>query len=83
MTQIDGPTRLLPDRCSGPVLHPRIAGAMDVSQVGLLASLVGPLADARIRVFAVSTFNTDNQQVRQADLEEATAVLQQAGHTIE
>jgi hypothetical protein len=32
---------------------------MDFSVVGVLASLVGPLADAGISVFAVSTFETD------------------------
>jgi len=42
---------------------------MDFSQVGVLASLVGPLAEAGISVFAISTFDTDYLLVKQADLE--------------
>jgi len=37
----------------------RVAGTMDFSTVGVLASLVGPLAEAGISVFVVSTFDTD------------------------
>jgi hypothetical protein len=60
-----------------------VAGAMDFTQIGVLASLVGPLAQAGISVFAISTFDTDYLLVKQADLELATAALRQAGHTIE
>jgi len=61
----------------------RVAGTLDFSQVGILASLVGPLADAGISVFVVSTFDTDCLLVKQANLEKATVVLRQAGHTIQ
>ncbi len=37
----------------------RVAGTMDFSLVGVLASLVAPLAEAQISVFAISTFDTD------------------------
>ena len=39
---------------------------MDFSMVGVLASLVGPLAEAGISVFAVSTFDTDYLLVKTA-----------------
>lgn len=60
----------------------RSAGTMDVSRVGILASLVGPLAEAGISVFAVSTFDTDYLLVKHTNLEKATTALRQAGHTI-
>src|SRR5262249_23317011 len=37
----------------------KLAGPIPFSTVGVLASLVGPLADAGISVFAISTFDTD------------------------
>jgi hypothetical protein len=61
----------------------RVAGTMDFSVIGVLASLVGPLAEAGISVFAISTFDTDYLLVKEAVLEEATAILQQAGHSIQ
>ena len=70
-------------RCESGWRCLRVAGAMDFSQVGVLASLVGPLADAGISIFAISTFDTDYLLVKQADFEEVTAVLRQAGHTIQ
>jgi hypothetical protein len=69
-------------RCEGGWHCLRVAGAMDFSQVGVLASLVGPLAEAGISVFAISTFDTDYLLVKQADLETTMAVLRQAGHSI-
>src|SRR5262245_54120965 len=44
----------------------RVAGKMDFSVVGVLASLVVPLADAGVSVFAVSTFDTDYLLVKNA-----------------
>lgn len=60
----------------------RVAGAIDFSQVGILASLVGPLAESGISVFAISTFDTDYLLVKEADFEKAKTVLQEAGHTM-
>lgn len=60
----------------------RVAGAMDFSLVGVLASLVGPMAEAGISVFALSTFDTDYLLVKEADFEKAKAVLRQTGHSV-
>src|SRR3954453_22248664 len=49
----------------------RLAGPLDFSLVGVLASLVGPLARAGIPVFAISTFNTDYLPKRATDLNPA------------
>ena len=58
----------------------RVAGTMDFSEIGVLASLVAPLAAKDISVFALSTFDTDYVLVKEEDLERAKAVLCQAGH---
>ncbi len=60
----------------------RVAGTIDFAEVGVLASLVIPLAEAGISVFAISTFDTDYLLVRETDFEKALAALQAAGHSI-
>lgn len=61
----------------------RVAGPLDFSLTGILASLAGPLAEAGIPVFVLSTFDTDWLLVKEDRLERAAAVLVQAGHRIE
>jgi hypothetical protein len=61
----------------------RVAGAIPVSAVGVLASLTAPLAEAGVSVFAVSTIDTDYLLVRAADLERAVDLLRRRGHTIQ
>jgi hypothetical protein len=60
----------------------RVAGKMDFSVVGVLASLVGPLAEAGISVFAVSTFDTDYLLMKEAAWEQARELLVEAGHSV-
>jgi uncharacterized protein len=59
-----------------------IEGTMPFTLPGVLASVAGPLADGGISVFAVSTYDTDYIFVSDEDLQEATQVLERAGHTI-
>ncbi len=58
----------------------RVAGTLDFSLVGALAALLGPLAEAGVGAFAVSTFDTDYLLVKATAFERAVAVLRQAGH---
>jgi len=60
----------------------RVAGTLDFSLVGVLASLLGPLADAGVSVFAVSTFDTDYLLVKEEYLAAAVEVLRRAGHSV-
>ena len=53
----------------------RVAGTIDFSVVGLLATLTRALADAGVSVFALSTFDTDYLLVRTRDLPRARGVL--------
>jgi len=55
---------------------------MEFSMIGVLASLVGPLAEAGISVFAVSTFDTDYLLLKDADWERTREALVGAGHTV-
>ena len=49
----------------------------------LSSSVLAPLAQARIGIFAVSTFDTDYLLVKATDLPRALATLRAAGHVLE
>ena len=63
-----------------------IAFSIDTSEpipfdlVGILLSIAKPLADAKIGIFALSTFNTDHVLIKEANLEKAKEALEEAGH---
>jgi hypothetical protein len=61
----------------------RVAAAMPFSLTGVLASLVTPLAEAAISVFAISTFDTDYLFVKDSGLDHSLNVLRKAGHLIQ
>jgi hypothetical protein len=61
----------------------RVAGSIDFAVVGVLASLVAPLAKAGISVFAISTFDTDYLLVEALDFDRAVGALQKAGHSFQ
>jgi uncharacterized protein len=60
----------------------KVHGPFDLSVVGVLASLVTPLAHKGISVFTISTFDTDYLLVQSNDLKAAAAALRNAGHSI-
>jgi hypothetical protein len=60
----------------------RVAGPLDHALTGVLAALVRPLADARVNVFAFSTFDTDYLLVPAVRLTEAVDALTAAGHRV-
>lgn len=57
----------------------RVEGVLDFSLTGILSRLSSALAEARIGVFAVSTFNTDYILVRTADFDRAREALRRIG----
>lgn len=75
---------VVPDgvRCERDWRCVQLAGPIPFSTVGVLASLVQPLAQACVSVFAVSTFNTDYLLVKAADLERAIDAWRRCGHTV-
>ena len=60
----------------------RIQGVLDFSLVGILAPIADLLAQARIGIFAVSTFNTDYVLLKEENLARALEVLAGAGYII-
>jgi uncharacterized protein len=60
----------------------QIEGTLAFTLTGVLASVAAPLANAGISIFAVSTYDTDYLLVSEQDLQEATRVLEIAGHAI-
>lgn len=53
----------------------KVAGPLDFSLTGVMATLATPLATAKISLFAVATFDTDYLLVQGADLERAITAL--------
>ena len=60
----------------------KVHGPLILSEIGVLASLAAPLAEAKISLFAVSTFETDYLLVASKSLPATIAALERAGHTI-
>jgi hypothetical protein len=59
-----------------------VADTLDFSMVGILASLLDPLAEAGIPVMVISTFDTDYLMVKARDLKRCTHTLLRAGHRV-
>lgn len=80
------PTSCVPEPVPGPVEGPfavvRVAGALPVSQIGVLVRLLKPLADAGIPVLTVSTFDTDWVLVKASSAAVAASVWRGAGYTV-
>lgn len=60
----------------------RIEGMLDFSLIGILSKLSAVLAESKIGIFAVSTYNTDYIFVKTENFERALKVLLDAGYTV-
>lgn len=60
----------------------KIAGSLDFKLVGVLASLLTPLAEAGVSVYTLSTYSTDMILVKGNRLKLAISTLKKAGHQI-
>ena len=60
----------------------RIQGILDFSLIGILSGISSILAENKIGIFAVSTYNTDYILVKEDNYERALSVLASAGYTI-
>jgi hypothetical protein len=58
-----------------------IEGPIPFAETGVLAGVVAPLAESKLSVFALSTFDTDYVLVREADLPRAIEALR-ARHVV-
>jgi len=60
----------------------RVEGVLDFSLTGVLSSILDPLAQARVSIFALSTHDTDYVLVREGDLDSCRRALADAGHEV-
>ena len=60
----------------------RIEGVLDFSLIGILSKISAILADNKIGIFAVSTYNTDYILVKEENFEKALSVLSENGYNI-
>jgi uncharacterized protein len=58
----------------------KVSGLLELSATGILAKLSKVLADARISIFAISTYDTDYILVKADKAVEAVAALKDAGY---
>lgn len=81
---ITGPQEAVPDGvpCERDYRGLRVRGPLPHHLVGILLSIAGPLADAGISIFAVSTYDTDYVLVKAGRFDAAVRTLEKAGHRI-
>lgn len=60
----------------------RIQGVLDFSLIGILSKISGILAENKIGIFAVSTYNTDYILVKSENFDRAMSVLIDAGYEV-
>lgn len=60
----------------------RIQGVLDFSLIGILSKISSILAENKIGIFAVSTFNTDYILVKEENYEKALDALAKAGYEV-
>lgn len=61
----------------------RIQGVLDFSLIGVLSEISGILAENKIGIFVVSTYNTDYIFVKSENFERALKSLSAKGYTME
>ena len=70
-------------RVDAPWRALKVAGPLDFSMVGVVASITQPLARDGVAALVVATFDTDYVLVRATELERAVTALEGAGHFVE
>lgn len=61
----------------------KVQGVLDFSLIGILSQISVVLAQNKIGIFVISTYNTDYILVKSADFERAVKALTAAGHEVE
>lgn len=60
----------------------KVEGPLDFGLTGILSSLTLPLAEAKISIFAISTFDTDYLCVKEYNLQKAIEILGKFCHIL-
>lgn len=66
----------------GPLTGFAVKGPLDLSLVGVLHRLLGPLVEEQISVFTLSTYDTDWILVRESDADRAADAWRLQGHEV-
>ncbi|KPI52005.1 amino acid-binding protein [Clostridioides difficile] len=61
----------------------KILGPLDFSLIGILSKLSGLLAENKISIFAISTYDTDYILIKEKDIENACKILTCNGYEVE
>ena len=77
------PTSAVPDNTIAREKGFRIVGMLDFSLIGILSRISGILAEERIGIFAVSTFDTDYVFVKAENFARAVEALRKDGYEFE
>ena len=59
-----------------------ICGELDFSLIGILSKIAAILAENRISIFAISTYNTDYIFTKKENFQNALAALEKNGYTV-
>lgn len=60
----------------------KLEGPFPFEMTGVLASVLSPLAEGGVSIFALSTYDTDYVLIKEDKLDAAVAVLTRAGHRL-
>ncbi len=78
-------TKLVPgdaEQCDSGWRAFRIQGVLDFSLTGILAPIAAILAENKIGIFAVSTYNTDYLLIKQESFQKALGILANNGYEV-
>lgn len=81
VTEINGVPQTVEKQCGWRLLA--IAGLLEFSLTGIIAAIAGPLAENRISIFTIATYDTDYFLVEEENLNAALRVLRDHDFTIE
>lgn len=60
----------------------KFIGPFAFDETGIVSSVIGPLSDAGIGIFVVSTFDGDHLLIKETDTERAVSLLDSSGHSL-
>jgi hypothetical protein len=58
----------------------KIEGSFDLDAIGVVAGISKPLAESRISIYVVSTYDTDYVLIKAKDIDRAVSCLSKCGH---
>ncbi|MHC4431083.1 MAG: ACT domain-containing protein [Planctomycetota bacterium] len=58
----------------------KVEGSFDLDAIGVIAGISRPLAESRISIYVVSTYETDYVLIKAKDIDKAVACLSKCGH---